>query len=132
MSWLKWPYAHPEPARAMGQSRTYQGNSIATGGTPDNITIPLSIPGRITRVELDASTPNYTEYFKFVDCYVRSPDPTGYAIRLASGQLLPMRDARLIEHCDVSVQPQSLITASFYEVTAGTRIFVTVNIVEEP
>jgi len=130
MSGFSWPYAYPsKDVKPMGQSRVYQGNKDATAGAPDNIIIPLSIKGRITRVELDAAA--VTEYFKYVDCYVRSPEPSGYAIRLASGQLLPMRDARLIEHCDVSVQPQSQITASFYGITAGTRIFVTVNVVEE-
>lgn len=123
-----FPYAYPsKPAR--GKARIYQANMDATGATPDKLTIPLPMAGKITRVELDAE--GQADFFRFVDCYVRSPQSGGYAIRLARGQLLPKRSGSLEEHCDVNIQANSQLTANFYGITAGVQIYVTVNIVEE-
>lgn len=127
MPWPIFPYSYPSTP-AGGNARIYQAHMDATAATPDNLTIPLPMAGKITRVELDAAAT--TEFFRYADCYVRSPESGGFAIRLASGQLLPMRDARLIRDCDVNIQANSKLTASFYGVTAGTQIYVTVNVVE--
>ena len=129
MSWLKWPYAYPaKPVAA--KAKIYFARMDATGATPDTITLTLPLAGRITRVELDASA--VTEYFKYADCYVQSPKgQEGATMRLASGQLLPARDARLVEHCDVSIKDVSEVKAAFYGITSGTQIWVVVSIVEE-
>jgi len=101
----------------------------ATGATPARLTLPLSAC-RITRVELDAAA--VTEYFKYAEALCRAPiGSEGSNIRLASGQLLPMRDARLVEHCDVAVKDNSEVIGSFYGITAGTQLWLIVSIVEE-
>jgi hypothetical protein len=85
--------------------------------------------GRITRCELNAAAT--TEFFKYADAFVQSPFQGGHTMRLASGQLLPMRDARLIAHTDVAIQPNSRATAAFYGITSGTAIWLQIAIVEE-
>jgi len=126
---MVWPYAWPSaPRPAAKKARTYQANMLATAAAPDTINLPLPRAGKITRVEVDAAA--VTEYFKYVDAWVRSP-LGGFVIRVASGQLLPQRDARLVEHQETHIQANSILKANFYTITAGTRIYVTVNIVEE-
>jgi len=126
---MSWPYAWPSAPRPTAKkARTYQASMTATGATPDIIELPLPRAGKITRVEVDAAA--VTEFFKFVDAWVRSPHG-GFVIRVASGQLLPQRDARLVKHQETHIQDNSILKAHFYGVTAGTRIFIIVNIVED-
>ena len=129
MSWLTWPYAYPRKP-AVGKARIFFVRDLATGATPDSLTLPISLASRITRIELDASA--VTEFFKYADAYVQSPaGEEGSTIRLASGQLLPQRDARLVQHCDVAVKDNSEIRAAFYGITSGTQLWCVVTVVEE-
>ena len=131
MGWPIWPYAYgAQPARASRQ--IYSNSGIATAAAPDKIIVPIPYKGKITSVELDASYDDSTdEYFKYAEAYAQSPKDKGYLTRLVSGQLLPMRDARLLRNCDINVKDDSEVQAHFYGITTGTRIYVTVNIVEE-
>jgi len=128
MQWGSWPYAYP-PKAVGGKARIAFVRMDATGAAPDRLTLPLTAC-RITRCELDAAA--VTEYFKYADALCRSPASSeGSTIRLSSGQLLPMRDARLVEHCDVTVKDNAEVIGSFYGITAGTQLWLIVSIVEE-
>ena len=115
------------PKTGKGVPRVYSDSADATAG--QNI-LKLTLPksGKITKVELDAQAT--TEYFKLVDCYVNSPKG-GHTMRLASGQLLPHYDARLTENVEVNVQPQSEVTAVFYGITAGVKLWLQIAILED-
>lgn len=107
--------------------RFYSKSEIATAG---NNTLKFALPksGKITKVDIHAQAT--TEYFKLVDCYVESPRG-GSAVRLVNGHLLPSVDASLYEILSLKIQDQSQVTAIFYDMTAGVRLWVQVAIEED-